>query len=63
MAGEQETRKIALEQELAVLQKVLDTSMVGYWDWNLGSGSKYLSATFKAIPGSREDELPSTEES
>ncbi len=63
LAGEQETRKIALEQELAVLQKVLDTSMVGYWDWNLGTGSKYLSATFKQMLGYAEDELPNTEES
>jgi len=37
--------KLAVEKH--ILEDVLESTLAGYWDWDLVSNSQYLSPTFK----------------
>jgi two-component system CheB/CheR fusion protein len=59
-AEERRRRNLLLQQEFDILQSVLETSLAGYWDWNLAEGTEYMSPTYKRMFGYREEELPDT---
>lgn len=56
----------ALRAELDDLKKtfntILESSMAGYWDWNIPANEEYLSPTFKAMFGYEDHEVPNTPE-
>ncbi|MEM8489632.1 MAG: chemotaxis protein CheB [Pseudomonadota bacterium] len=45
-----------LDQNLA-FEQVLESSMAGYWDWNIRDDTEYLSPTFKKMFGYAGDEM------
>jgi two-component system, chemotaxis family, CheB/CheR fusion protein len=55
-------QSLLLQQEFDILQSVLETSLAGYWDWNIAEGTEYMSPTFKAMFGYRDDEMPNSPE-
>ena len=61
-AENQQQQRALLEKELNILQGVLETTLAGYWDWNIASGSEYLSPTLKRMFGYADDELPNSPE-
>jgi two-component system CheB/CheR fusion protein len=48
---------------LKLLEQILETSMAGYWDWDLVTNREYLSPRFKSMFGYADDELPNVPES
>lgn len=46
----------------ALLEIVLETSLAGYWDWNIAAGSEYLSPRFKSMFGYADDEMENSPE-
>ncbi|MEB3268548.1 MAG: PAS domain S-box protein, partial [Leptolyngbya sp.] len=50
-------------QALALLETLLDVVLGGYWHWDMGRQSLYLSPGFKRMFGYRDWELPNTLES
>ncbi|MBL8473487.1 MAG: PAS domain S-box protein [Rhodocyclaceae bacterium] len=61
-AEERRQRNLFLERELNILQGVLESTLAGYWDWNIAAGTEYLSPTFKRMFGYGDDELPNSPE-
>ncbi len=59
----QQLRNAVLEEELHHLQGVLDSSLAGYWDWNIAKNTEYLSPTFKSMFGYADNEVPNLPES
>jgi PAS domain S-box-containing protein len=57
MAERREWENALTEQELSILQGVLETSLAGYWDWNIPAGTEYLSPTLKRMFGYADQEL------
>ncbi|NLJ33058.1 MAG: PAS domain S-box protein [Firmicutes bacterium] len=53
--------KLAIEKH--ILEDVLESTLAGYWDWDLVSNSQYLSPAFKKMFGYQEHELPNRPES
>ena len=43
-----------------VLADILESTLSGYWDWNIPAGTEYLSPTFKKMFGYEDDELPNS---
>ncbi len=41
---------------------ILESTLSGYWDWNLAAGTEYLSPTFKKMFGYEDHELPNAPE-
>ncbi|MEY8875742.1 MAG: PAS domain S-box protein, partial [Leptothrix sp. (in: b-proteobacteria)] len=56
-AEQRRQRSEVLQHELTVLQQVLESSLAGYFDWNIPAGTEYFSPTFKAMFGYQEHEL------
>jgi diguanylate cyclase (GGDEF)-like protein/PAS domain S-box-containing protein len=50
----------ALQSSEAKFGQVLESSLDGFWDWDLNSGQLYLSPRWKEQIGYTEDELPNT---
>lgn len=62
--AEQDSQVAAkLSQELKILENLLETSLAGYWDWDLTTNEEYLSPRFKKMFGYEDDELPNSPES
>jgi diguanylate cyclase (GGDEF)-like protein/PAS domain S-box-containing protein len=61
-AEQRRQRSEALEHELKVLQQVLESSLAGYFDWNITAGTEYFSPTFKAMFGYDDHELANSPE-
>jgi PAS domain S-box-containing protein len=61
-AEEQRQQSAFVEKELNILQGVLETTLAGYWDWNIAEGTEYLSPTLKRMFGYADDELPNSPE-
>ncbi len=59
-ADARQRRNEALEAELQVMQQVLESTLAGYWDWNIVQGTEYFSPTFKHMFGYADDELPNS---
>jgi PAS domain S-box-containing protein len=53
----------SIRQDFKLLEHILDSILAGYWDWDMVSGTEYLSRGFKAMLGYEEDELPNVPES
>ena len=47
-----------LEDKTIALENVLEGTMAGYWDWYIQDEYEYMSPTFKAMFGYRDDEIP-----
>lgn len=45
-----------------ILGDILESTLSGYWDWNLAAGTEYLSPTFKKMFGYEDHELPNAPE-
>lgn len=59
-AEEQRQQSAFVERELNILQEVLETTLAGYWDWNIAEDSAYLSPTLKRMFGYADDEIPNS---
>lgn len=46
------------KRELQLLEIMLDTLLIGYWDADYASGQQYISAAFKRMFGYEDHELP-----
>ena len=52
-----------IRQELTLLEKILNTVLAGYWDWDIPNRHEYLSPGFKQMFGYADHELSNTPES
>jgi len=52
-----------LRENERVLSDILESTLSGYWDWNIPEGTEYLSPAFKRMFGYEEHELPDRPES
>ncbi|MEL7316259.1 MAG: PAS domain-containing protein, partial [Cyanobacteria bacterium J06559_3] len=50
-------------QELRILERILETVLAGYWDWDIPNHQEYLSPGFKHMLGYADHELPNTPDS
>jgi len=46
-----------LEVEKKLLETILEDTLSGYWDWDIASGTQYLSPSFKRMFGYKDHEL------
>ena len=53
----------ALAVERGVLREVLESVLSGHWDWDLRTGTEYLSPRFKSMFGYEDHEMANTPES
>jgi PAS domain S-box-containing protein len=57
-------KKYTTIQDLQLLsESVLESSLAGYWDWNMVTDEEYLSTRFKEMFGYSDDEMENTPES
>ncbi|WP_069998495.1 PAS domain S-box protein [Cellulosilyticum sp. I15G10I2] len=54
--------KEAIAREKNILERILEDTLAGYWDWNLVDHTEYLSPGFKKMLGYEDDELPNSPE-
>ncbi|MGN6544062.1 MAG: PAS domain S-box protein, partial [Aureliella sp.] len=56
------TERKRAEQEIVeqrkLLERILESALAGYWDWQVKEGTQYFSPRFKWMFGYRDDELP-----
>ena len=57
---ERKQAEIALAEQKAILELILEQSMAGYWDWWIQEDEEYLSPTFKKMFGYADHEMPNT---
>lgn len=50
-------------QEKKLLERILEDTLSGYWDWNLVDNTEYLSPSFKAMFGYEDNEMENSPES
>ncbi|WP_052507570.1 transporter substrate-binding domain-containing protein [Desulfonatronovibrio magnus] len=65
LAREVSQRKRAEEAVLrseGILKDILESTLSGYWDWNLVNNTEYLSPTFKRMFGYEDHEMESSPE-
>ncbi|MBK8015017.1 MAG: PAS domain S-box protein [Deltaproteobacteria bacterium] len=55
-------REAALLGRDRVLIDILESTLAGYWDWNVPAGTEYMSPAFKKMLGYEYDELPNVPE-
>jgi len=60
--SERKRMEEALLQEKTILRDILEDILAGYWDWDIGSGQKYLSPSLKRMFGYEDHELPNAYE-
>lgn len=48
----------AIKREKNILERILDDTLSGYWDWNIAQNTQYLSPSLKTMLGYEDDELP-----
>ena len=49
--------------ELKLLEDLFDTTLAGYWDWDIPNNAEYLSPGFKKMFGYEDHELPNSPDS
>lgn len=52
----------ALRDSERILADILESTLSGYWDWNIPAGTEYLSPAFKRMFGYEDHELPNVPE-
>lgn len=52
----------ALRQSELILKEILETTLAGFWDWNLVENTEYLSPTFKLMFGYEDHEMENSPE-
>lgn len=52
----------AIKREKNILEKILDDTLSGYWDWNITQNTQYLSPSLKKMLGYEDEELPNSPE-
>lgn len=52
----------ATARELKLLEQILETTLAGYWDWDIVNNQEYLSPAFKRMFGYEDHELPNIPE-
>ncbi len=55
--------KAALKETQYIFDTVLESTMAGYWDWNIKEGTEYYSPAFREMFGYEEHEFPNVPES
>jgi PAS domain S-box-containing protein len=53
----------ALRDNERILADILESTLSGYWDWNIPAGTEYLSPAFKKMFGYEDHELPNSPDS
>jgi PAS domain S-box-containing protein/putative nucleotidyltransferase with HDIG domain len=53
---------IELQESHFILNTILETTLAGFWDWNLVENTEYLSPTFKQMFGYEDHEMESSPE-
>lgn len=59
---ERRRAETALREQKQVLSDILETTLSGYWVWNIAENTAYLSPAFKKMFGYEDDELPNLPE-
>ncbi len=54
-------RTAELTAKEMALENVLESTMAGYWEWEVGEGKGFISASLERVLGYTEDELPTGE--
>jgi diguanylate cyclase (GGDEF)-like protein/PAS domain S-box-containing protein len=54
--------KEEIKKEKYILERILDDTLSGYWDWNLDNNTEYLSTGFKKMLGYQDHELVNSPE-
>ncbi len=57
-----DAERLFMDKSMA-FEQVIEGTLAGYWDWNLREGSSYLSPTFKAMFGYKDQEMENSPES
>lgn len=52
----------ALHEKEMILEDILESTLSGYWDWNIIDNTEFLSPTFKMMFGYEDHELPNSPE-
>ncbi len=55
--------KKKLETERTILHDIFESTLSGYWDWDIPNNKEYLSPTFKKMFGYEDEELENSPES
>ncbi|TWI74163.1 PAS domain S-box-containing protein [Desulfobotulus alkaliphilus] len=55
-----EEKSSELQKKTMILENIMETTLSGYWVWNIPEKSLYLSPGFKTMFGYKEEELPNT---
>ncbi|MCP4401078.1 MAG: PAS domain-containing protein [bacterium] len=58
--AERKRAEEALRESEMVLADILESTLSGYWDWDLINNTEYLSPTFKKMFGYEDHELPNS---
>lgn len=54
--------ELAILDNEKVLEDILESTVSGYWDWNLADNTEYLSPAFKSMFGYGDDEMENSPE-
>ncbi|MDC7996512.1 chemotaxis protein CheB [Gilvibacter sediminis] len=49
-----------LQDQNAAFEQVLESTLAGYWDWDIPGNTEYMSPTFKSMFGYEDHEIPNT---
>ena len=60
--NELERAREAISIERVILRDILESTLAGYWDWNLRDNTEYLSPMFKRMFGYEDHELDNSPE-
>jgi PAS domain-containing protein len=55
---ESKQSQMLLKKSNDQLEKIVDDSLSGYWEWNIKENTEYLSPNLKRMFGYEDDELP-----
>ncbi len=62
LRNELESYKTKLAEQTHIFENILESTLAGYWDWQIQENREYLSPTFKSMLGYEDHEMENTPE-